>query len=34
MRLHPKGIYELSSLTAQKLFKIYHDNHESNVTSA
>lgn len=25
--LHPKGIYELSSLTAQKLFKIYHDNH-------
>jgi len=25
--LHPKGIYELSSLTAQMLFKIYHDNH-------
>jgi len=25
--LNPKGIYELSSLTAQKLFKIYHDNH-------
>jgi UDP-glucose 4-epimerase len=25
--LYPKGIYELSSLTAQKLFKIYHDNH-------
>jgi UDP-glucose 4-epimerase len=24
--IHPKGIYELSSLTAQKLFKIYHDN--------
>jgi UDP-glucose 4-epimerase len=23
---NPKGIYELSSLTAQKLFKIYHDN--------
>jgi len=25
--INPKGIYELSSLTAQKLFKIYHDNH-------
>lgn len=25
--LNPKGIYELSSLTAQKLFKIYHENH-------
>ncbi|MGE3818058.1 MAG: NAD-dependent epimerase/dehydratase family protein [Isosphaeraceae bacterium] len=25
--LHPKGIYELSSLTAQKLFQIYHDNY-------
>lgn len=25
--LNPKGIYELSSLTAQKLFKIYNDNH-------
>jgi len=25
--VNPKGIYELSSLTAQKLFKIYHDNH-------
>lgn len=25
--LNPKGIYELSSLTAQKLFKLYHDNH-------
>lgn len=25
--MNPKGIYELSSLTAQKLFKIYHDNH-------
>ena len=25
--IHPKGIYELSSLTAQKLFKIYNDNH-------
>ncbi len=24
--INPKGIYELSSLTAQKLFKIYHDN--------
>lgn len=24
--LNPKGIYELSSLTAQKLFQIYHDN--------
>lgn len=24
--LSPKGIYELSSLTAQKLFQIYHDN--------
>ncbi|HTY13177.1 MAG TPA: NAD-dependent epimerase/dehydratase family protein, partial [Candidatus Omnitrophota bacterium] len=24
---HPKGIYELSNLTAQKLFKIYNDNH-------
>lgn len=25
--INPKGIYELSSLTAQKLFRIYHDNH-------
>ncbi|HDK42352.1 MAG TPA: NAD-dependent epimerase/dehydratase family protein [Candidatus Pacearchaeota archaeon] len=25
--VNPKGIYELSSLTAQKLFKIYNDNH-------
>ncbi|MBI4665164.1 MAG: NAD-dependent epimerase/dehydratase family protein [Nitrospinae bacterium] len=25
--LNPKGIYELSSLTAQQLFKIYNDNH-------
>ena len=25
--VNPKGIYELSSLTAQKLFQIYHDNH-------
>jgi UDP-glucose 4-epimerase len=25
--MNPKGIYELSSLTAQKLFQIYHDNH-------
>lgn len=24
---NPRGIYELSSLTAQKLFQIYHDNH-------
>ena len=24
--MNPKGIYELSSLTAQKLFKIYNDN--------
>ncbi|MFO0950773.1 MAG: NAD-dependent epimerase/dehydratase family protein [Isosphaeraceae bacterium] len=24
--LRPKGIYELSSLTAQQLFQIYHDN--------
>lgn len=24
---HPKGIYELSSLTAQQLFRIYHDHH-------
>ncbi|TFB10618.1 NAD-dependent epimerase/dehydratase family protein [Candidatus Marinimicrobia bacterium MT.SAG.3] len=24
---NPKGIYELSSLTAQKLFRIYNDNH-------
>jgi UDP-glucose 4-epimerase len=24
--LNPKGIYELSSMTAQKLFKIYNDN--------
>ncbi len=23
----PKGIYELSSLTAQRLFRIYHDHH-------
>jgi UDP-glucose 4-epimerase len=26
--MNPKGIYELSSLTAQRLFKIYHDNHQ------
>lgn len=26
MPMNPKGIYELSSLTAQKLFKIYNDN--------
>lgn len=25
--INPKGIYELSNLTAQRLFKIYHDNH-------
>ncbi len=25
--INPKGVYELSSLTAQKLFKIYNDNH-------
>jgi len=25
--INPKGIYELSSLTAQKLFQIYHQNH-------
>lgn len=25
--INPKGIYELSSLTAQKLFQIYHNNH-------
>jgi UDP-glucose 4-epimerase len=25
--LHPKGIYELSSLTAQQMFQIYNDNH-------
>ena len=25
--LHPRGIYELSSLTAQQLFQIYNDNH-------
>lgn len=25
--LNPKGIYELSSLTAERLFQIYHDNH-------
>lgn len=25
--INPKGIYELSSLTAQKVFKIYNDNH-------
>lgn len=25
--LHPKGIYELSSATAQQLFQIYHDHH-------
>lgn len=25
--INPKGIYELSSLTAQKLFKIYNDHH-------
>lgn len=31
--LHPKGIYELSSLTAQKLFKIYHDNHGINTVT-
>lgn len=26
--INPKGIYELSNLTAQKLFKIYNDNHD------
>jgi UDP-glucose 4-epimerase len=26
--VHPKGIYELSSLTAQQLFQIYNDNHD------
>jgi UDP-glucose 4-epimerase len=25
--VNPRGIYELSSLTAQRLFQIYHDNH-------
>ena len=25
--IHPRGIYELSSLTAQQLFQIYHENH-------
>lgn len=25
--INPRGIYELSSVTAQKLFKIYNDNH-------
>lgn len=25
--INPKGIYELSNLSAQKLFKIYNDNH-------
>jgi UDP-glucose 4-epimerase len=25
--INPKGIYELSNLAAQRLFKIYHDNH-------
>jgi UDP-glucose 4-epimerase len=25
--VHPKGIYELSSLTAQQLFQIFHNNH-------
>jgi UDP-glucose 4-epimerase len=25
--INPKGIYELSSLTAQRLFQIYHNNH-------
>ena len=25
--INPKGVYELSSLTAQKVFKIYNDNH-------
>lgn len=25
--INPKGVYELSSLMAQKAFKIYHDNH-------
>jgi len=25
--VHPRGIYELSSLTAQQLFQIYNDNH-------
>lgn len=25
--INPKGVYELSSLTAQRLFKIYNDNH-------
>ena len=28
--LRPKGIYELSSLTAQRLFQIYHDNYGVN----
>jgi len=28
--INPRGIYELSSLTAQKLFKIYNDNHRVN----
>jgi len=26
--INPRGIYELSSLTAQQLFQIYHDNHK------
>jgi UDP-glucose 4-epimerase len=25
--MHPKGIYELSSLTAQQMFQLYNDNH-------
>jgi UDP-glucose 4-epimerase len=25
--MHPRGIYELSSLTAQQMFQIYNDNH-------
>jgi UDP-glucose 4-epimerase len=25
--INPKGLYELSSLTSQKIFKIYNDNH-------
>ena len=28
MPINPKGIYELSSITAQRLFKIYHENHK------
>ena len=28
--MRPRGIYELSSLTAQQLFQIYHDNHTAS----